>query len=299
MRSSVLAHPDLERRLREHPGDLAAWYAYADRLQEQGDARGELIRLQQRLACARSGERAFLEREISELVRHHRPTWDAALPPGVTVRTRRYGFPEKVAVQWSDEAPALIEQALGDRFVTGLAIGPPARRGDDDADFDEGREAVLEAAEAAALATLDLGRLTELDLSYFRVGDVGARALAASIAKGRIQTLDLRYCGIGDDGLGVLAASPHFDELRRLRLQSNALTAEGMYHLKRFQRLPELDLRYNRIGADGVDALLDAPFIGSLERLFLHRADISDAGVRKLASASQLPPALRSYWRNA
>ncbi|XVQ07450.1 hypothetical protein ACQP1W_33285 [Spirillospora sp. CA-255316] len=292
---------DLELRLRDRPGDLASWLAYGDRLLERGDARGTLIRLEQRRARGGPADREALEREIAKLEQEHRKGWDAALPEGVTVLARRYGFATKIGVDWSDDAPAVIERALRDPFVTALRIRPPADADEDDEGWveldEDGMPIGAPPVEAGALATLDLGRLAELDLSYFRIGDPGARALAASIAKGRIETLDLRYCGIGDDGLAVLAASPHFDRLRRLRLQANALTAEGVRSLARFERLVDLDLRYNRIGADGADALLAAPFAGSLQRLLLYRDDLSDDGVRKLALAPRLPPALRSYWR--
>jgi uncharacterized protein (TIGR02996 family) len=44
----------LEQTLRDHPDDLAAWRAYGEWLVERGDARGELIRLEQRHARTRA-----------------------------------------------------------------------------------------------------------------------------------------------------------------------------------------------------------------------------------------------------
>jgi uncharacterized protein (TIGR02996 family) len=291
----------LRRRLRDDPDDLASWLAYADHLQERGDARGELIRLEQRRAHARPAGPAAVRSRIDTLVEEHQQSWDAALPPGVTVLRRRYGFATKVAVTWSPGAPALIEHVLRDELVTALSIRPDdADVNEMDAEPDEFGDVlmpVFSADQAGPLAALDLGRLVELDLEYFPIGDVGARALAASLGRGRVRALDLRYCGLGDDGLATLAASPHFRELRTLRLQGNEITAAGVYALARFERLTELDLRYNPVGEEGVDALLTAPFVPSLKRLFLQRTDITDAGVRKLASASPLPPALRSLWR--
>ncbi|WP_331767500.1 hypothetical protein [Embleya sp. NBC_00896] len=293
----------LEQALRDHPDDVATWRVYGDRLLAQGDARGTLIRLEQRHAHVGPVEREALAREIAALMEEHRQSWDAALPPGATVLARRYGFATKVAVEWSDDAPALIAGALEDRFVTALRIGPSADVAEDDHDWDdcfdeEDNPIPPPPIEAAALATLDLGRLVELDLAHLRIGDPGAQALAASTPGGRIRALDLRYCGIGDAGLAALAASPHFGDVRRLHLQRNALTAEGVRSLARFEHLVELDLRYNRIGAEGAEALLAAGFVGSLTRLLLYRGDVSDAGVRKLALAPQLSPALRNYWRS-
>jgi uncharacterized protein (TIGR02996 family) len=301
---------ELEQRLREEPGDLALWAAYSDRLQEQGDARGRIIRLEMRRPHLRAADRDAVRRTIVNLTRRHRRSWDASLPPGVTVLARRYGFPTKVAVQWSDGAPALIGQALREPFVTGLRIRPAS--GQDDDYWEEETDEPSDSIDTGALATLDLARLTELDLAYLRIGALGARAVAVSAylhagaagvrtagAGGRLESLDLRYCRIGDDGLAALADSPAFRGVRRVRLQKNLIGAKGVHALHRFENLTELDLRYNEIGAEGARALLAAPFIGSLTRLSLHRDDVGDDGAAALARAPQLPPALRILWRNA
>ena len=320
----------LEQTLRDQPDDLAAWRAYGEWLQERGDVRGELIGLEQRHARTRPADRDGLEDQIAALVAEHQKSWDAALPPEVTVLARRHGFATKVAVQWSDDAPVVIEKVLRAPFVTGLRIGPTPEMDDDDdygnyddEDLYRGRKVDVSQhpqhplVDAGALATLSLSRLTELDLSYLRIGALGAQALAVSAyfraqasdaitltppappaPPGRIEELDLRYCFVGDSGLAALATSPCFAGVRRLHLQSNALTAAGMRSLHAFGHLEELDLRYNEIGPKGARALLAAPFAGSLRRLLLYRVDVSNSGVKLLASASHLPPALRSYWRS-
>jgi uncharacterized protein (TIGR02996 family) len=305
----------LEQTLREHPGDRASWLAYADRLLERGDARGSLIKLEQRRARTGPTARDTVEEEIAALVREHQQTWDAELPPGVTVLARRHGFATKVGVDWSESAPVVIDQALRGPFVTALRIAPDAGSDDDWHEDPDGASYLTEPSESVdvgALATLDLGRLDELDLSYLRIGTLGAKALAVSTffrgeasgvralasAPGRMQVLDLRYTGVGDAGLAALVTSPCFGGVRRLHLQRNALTAEGVRSLRSLAGLAELDLRYNDIGAEGVRALLDAPFVGSLRRLLLNPPDVGDDGAKTLASAPQLPPALRTYWRS-
>ncbi|MGW2375001.1 hypothetical protein [Kitasatospora sp. NPDC001683] len=295
----------IEQSLRENPDDHALWLHYADRLLARGDARGTLIRLEQRRMRARPADRETLTNEITALMDEHRPSWDAELPSGATIMAHRYGLVTKAGVTWSDEAPALIEQVLRGPFVTALRIGPPdpVDEDEDDEDFElEDYEPddfpLLRPVDVSALASLDLGRLTELDLSYLPLGEAGAKDLAASAGGHLIDTLDLRYCGVGDAGLAALAATARFDGLRRLHLQCNALTAEGVRSLHRLERLVELDLRYNTIGPDGADALLAMPFVGSLARLFLYRSDVSDAGATTLARAPQLPSALRSLWRS-
>ncbi|MFE5332130.1 hypothetical protein ACFRCG_37690 [Embleya sp. NPDC056575] len=297
----------LERILRADPGDLGTWRAYGELLRERGDARGRLIELDLRLACeVRDDRRRALRAEIELLTQEHREHWDAELPEGVQAVARLHGFATKVVVAWEPEAPARIAEALAGGFVTGLRIRPgsaaeeaDARYFDDEPDFDEHDMPLPPPPhEADALADLDFGGIRELDLSYFRFADPGARCLAAATSTGHIDTLDLRYCEIGDDGMAALAASPNFAHVRRLHLQRNRITGDGVRELARFERLQDLDLRYNRIGADGAQALAEAPFAGSLRRLLAHRQDVTDAGVRILASATGFSSALRSFWRS-
>ncbi|MFC5187160.1 leucine-rich repeat domain-containing protein [Actinomadura harenae] len=298
----------VERRLREDPGDLASWDVYGEWLSGRGDARGELIRLERRRARVSPRRRGALDREVAALEEKHRDDWDGGLPPTATVLERRFGFASRVAVEWSDDAPVAIEQVLRSPFVTGLRVRPP-EGSEDHWDDGEGRDEdgdPLPApfVETGGLATLNVGRLTELDLSYLRIGALGARTLAVSAllrgetgAPGRLEVLDLRYCFVGDSGLNALAESAAFNGVRRLHLQRNHITADGVAALHRFENLTELDLRYCEIGAEGVRTLLDAPFAGSLRRLLLHRADVGTDGARLLAHAPQLPPALRVLWR--
>src|SRR5689334_9362794 len=94
--------PALERTLREHPDDEAAWMVYGDWLLERGDVRGALIQLEHRHARARAADRPALRREIDALVQQHQRRWRRALPKGVAVQTWKHGFPTKVAVTWSE-----------------------------------------------------------------------------------------------------------------------------------------------------------------------------------------------------
>lgn len=291
----------LEQTLRERPDDAGAWLVYGDWLLEHDDPRGALIQLEHRHARARASERAALRREIDALVKRHQARWSAALPVGVTAVAWRYGFVTKIGVLWSEDAPAAIARALREPFVAALAI--ETRRhgedGEEEEEIDEDGEPIEAApVEIGALAAIELGRLRELDLGYVPIGAPGAEALAAATSLVRLEALDLRYTRIGDDGLAALARSPLAGSVRRLRLQRNGITAAGVHALGRFERLVELDLRYNELGPEGAQALLAAPFIGSLARLGLYRTDVGGAGAEELARSSRLAPALRSYWRS-
>ncbi|MEV5573612.1 hypothetical protein AB0L06_26525 [Spirillospora sp. NPDC052269] len=268
-----------------------------------------MIRLERRRARVAPRRRGPLDRELAALEKRHRGGWDAGLPEKAVVLERRFGFAARVAVEWSDDAPVAIEQVLRSPFVTALRITSP-EGGEDYWDEDEGVDddgdpVPASFVETGGLATLSVGRLAELDLSYLRIGALGARTLAVSSllrsdvpdAEGRLGVLDLRYCEVGNSGLRALADSPMFSGVHRLHLQRNSITADGVAALHRFEKLTELDLRYNEIGAEGVRTLLEAPFAGSLRRLLLHRADVGSDGAKLLAHAPQLPPALRVIWR--
>ncbi|MEU6783000.1 hypothetical protein ABZ912_27715 [Nonomuraea angiospora] len=321
----------VEDALRAHPDDLASWGAYSDRLLEQGDARGTLIRLEQRLARTRPADRPAMEREIADLVAEHESGWDDGLPATARVLARRYGFATEVAVPWSDDVREVVEQVLRGRFVTTLRItshkaSHKASDEDEDEEWDDedddwdddeddwddeddeddwddeddgpGGEVRPGRLDLRALDGLDLGRLAALDLSYLDLGPNGAELLAAGLRTDRLRALELRYCRIGDAGLAALAASPHLGGLRRLHLQRNRVSAEGVRSLHRFPELTELDLRYNDIGEAGAEALIAAPFAGSLARLWLYGSDVGQDGVRRLAHAANLPSGLRSIWRS-
>ncbi|WP_103964884.1 leucine-rich repeat domain-containing protein [Nonomuraea solani] len=291
----------VEDALRARPDDLASWRTYSDRLLEQGDARGTLIRLEQRLARTRPADRPAVEREIADLVAEHEGGWDDGLPATATVLARRHGFATEVTVPWSDDVRDVVEQVLRGRFVTTLRV--TATMAEDEGWEEEWEEEDQETEvrpgrlDVGPLAGLDAGRLTELDLSYLDLGPDGAETLATSLRADRLRTLELRYCRIGDAGLAAFAASPYLGGLRSLHLQRNRVSAEGVRSLHRFPELTELDLRYNRIGEAGAEALVAAPFAGSLKRLWLYDSDVGQGGVRKLAHAANLSPGLRSLWR--
>ncbi|WP_327000733.1 hypothetical protein OHA72_37160 [Dactylosporangium sp. NBC_01737] len=298
----------VEAALRNSPDDRALWHTYSDGLLERGDSRGMLIRLEQRLELLHGADRPAVQRDIAELVDRDEAAWDAGLPVGVRVRGRRHGFPTDVAVTWTDDVRETAAQVLSAPFVTTLRFVADAVDQDDldDKEWDDddytweggpGVAARPGRLDMSALTGLDTGRLVELDLAYLDLGPDGAETLATAFDLGRLQALDLRYCRIGDAGLAALAASAQLDGLRRLHLQRDRITGAGVPALHRFPALTELDLRYNAIGADGVDALLAAPFAAGLARLWLYGADVGPDGARTLARSGILPPALRTLWR--
>lgn len=290
---------DLEARLVDSPDDAATWQVYADWLLEREDPRGQLVQLEQRLTRSSGRDRVAVQQAIDALRAKHEATWRADLAAEVDVVGWRHGFVAAIAVPWNHDAPALVARSLAlptCRFVRMVRFTAPPTAGDEDDDGEDELEE-LPLVDAIALANLSLGRVTQLELAYLRIGDPGAQALARSDSLGSLLTLDLRYTAIGDAGLAAVV--PQLVNVQRLLLQRNAIGAAGVTALARadLPRLTELDLRYNAIGAEGAGALATAGFVGQLASLGLHLDDITTDGARLLAS-SALPAPLRSYWRS-
>lgn len=98
---------------------------------------------------------------------------------------------------------------------------------------------------AEGLATLtrhDLSGLRELDLAQCSVGDRGVRILAESATLTGLERLDLSsHFGqnrITDEAAEVLASSPHFNRLRELNLLHNHVGAAGVRALAASTTLP-------------------------------------------------------------
>ena len=132
----------------------------------------------------------------------------------------------------------------------------------------------------------------KLDLTGKRIGDVGARALAASLEKNTtLSDLGLDANEIGDDGARALAASLEKNTtLVVLDLYGNKIGDDGARalaaSLERNTTLTTLDLNGNKIGDDGARALAASLEKNTtLEVLDLDDNEIGDDGARALAAS--------------
>jgi uncharacterized protein (TIGR02996 family) len=187
----------LEATLRRSRTDWDTWRVYADWLTEQGDARGELVMLEHRLAtnALPADEQRALRRRADAVVAAHQGAWLAGLaqPAWITLAWR-HGFVVEAKLKRSDALDALDALAahptarlLGSLELVRLGLG------------DE---------EARALAAAEsLSGVTRLDLEGNHIGALGAQALAASETLRNLVWLSLRVNPIGDEGLAALAAS--------------------------------------------------------------------------------------------
>jgi uncharacterized protein (TIGR02996 family) len=241
------------------PDSDAPRLVYADWLEETGGTeRAELIRLQ----CG--GVNPARERE---LIQRFAKQWAGPIAELVYSFTFRRGFTEEVTIEagiflesgailWA-AAPIRLLRIIGARLVLDRLFRSPW-----------------------------LGRLRALHLTDCRVGDEGARRLAACAHLHSLQTLRLGNNALGDEAAEALASSGNFEALHALVLSGNQIEDGGAYLLAAgdaFPNLVSLDLSDNQIGAAGAEALSCSSSFRRLQALNLadqHKATVSTPGSR-------------------
>ena len=247
----------LERALVAEPDDLALHGAYADYLIEQGDPRGEYIRLE--LAIAQKEEFGVRARAQylahAKLMTRHRAEWLGALDRVLPVANPGpFGHPDgrlRLRLGWLDE----------------LFMTAPSR---------ELAEAVVACPVGHLLRRLTIETVTRASRRRF----VAALALAPALASLR----EFAWTERGSPRhltplAAVLAAMPR---LERLALRTPDIRAADLATLP--PRLRELRLSGSHVGDAGVEALLAGPALDRLETLILDFCDITDGGAQTLAA---------------
>jgi carbon storage regulator CsrA len=235
--------------IRAAPADEVPRLIYADWLEEQGDPRGEFIRVQCALAQLPQGDprrsaRAERERALGD---EHGQTWRSDLPPVLRHQPFVRGFVEVAGLavpEFHCHAPVVFASAP----VRHLQVQP----------WEFWPPGAVPRGMAALLASPYLGRLTVLEISGHNLGDEEALRLAASPHLAKLIALVLRNNRIGAAGASALARSPHLA----------GLTA--------------LDLTGNRVGAAGALALATSPYLTGLTRLDLGGNDVGQASAEAL-----------------
>lgn len=307
--TSLGSNEALEARLREDPQDGASWSVYGDWLQEQGDPRGMIVRLEQQVARTGEQDRQALTARIQELRSELKPPFSLRLPKQARL-TWSGGFVVGLVLPLDDTTKPLLERILASRdarLLRSLTLSRTveAGTGDEDMDFEEGDEVPppepTEAEPAKAVLALDLRALRVLSFAYSVLGPDAARALAEASTVGPLLALDLRYCWIADAGLAHLATSPILARTRALWLQRNGIGLQGLRALAASPHTGELrrlDLRYNSLGVEGARVLAESPLLRTLETLQIHRTDLGGTeGARALAESPHLPPHLKRFFR--
>ena len=264
----------LELALAANPDDFATHAAYADLLTEQGDPRGDYIRLQLALEDRQQPVERLraMEQEAFELSQRHETewlgplaahanvvAWGNAIGTRVTVQrpnvefTMRRGWLNEVRVRnlSGEVQDALVECPIA-RLVSDLTVqgGTLVTR--------RVLEAVPNLTRLSCENALDEPTAAAVTGAWFH--PVAERPLANLLVSllPRLRYLTLRTQACGDDGVGRLIASGLLDQLRGLDLCQCAITDDGAQALAEHPAVAKLDYLHlddNSISPIGIDAL--------------------------------------------
>jgi uncharacterized protein (TIGR02996 family) len=263
------------RRIQANPDEDGPRLIFADWLDEQGDSRGEFIRLQCALASLSFDDPLYSELKAREqhLRDQHEPEWKAPIRRLVTDCQFHRGLIEAISI----EARSFIE--LGDelfqlapiRRVRFLEIGK---------DFAELVQSPL------------LSKIRELDLCGSYLGNGVPNMLSRSPYLSQIEMLDLAFNDLTDRGIQTLAEMPSLGRVRRLHLNDNNSLGElGMGALANspyLEELRHLDISGNEINDFAIQAFLKGKFLTKLEKWIVHSNRIGDRGVAALVHSPLL-----------
>ena len=307
------------------PDDDSPRLIFADWLDEQGDPRGEFIRVQIALARLPADDprrTELLDREATLLARHHAP-WSEPLRGVAGWAEFRRGFVETVNVEariFLRRAEELFHLAPV-RQVRFLDIGSNLGRLMDSPHLarlsavtiyaqhmgEDLTRAAVDSPHLGELRSLVIGRnrvgdrgaerlawssrfcnLTSLDLSDNTIGDTGALAIAGSSNLSKLESLELRHNEMSRAGLGSLCASNTLTRLGQLGLGLNYVGSHQEWEPPVGGRvaLKSLDLSENALTPEGMTMLTHLPGLSDLRRLVLSNNGLGNEGAGTIANWS-------------
>ncbi len=268
--------------IRDDPED-APRLVFADWLEDQGDPRAELIRIQVELARTAPHDDNHLDLAIRQdrWFHEHADRWLSRLPNTEEDPTRyrfwiewqhRRGLPEMVRVSTFAAFRRLSEVSVAHTALLGIHFSN------------------LTGCKALAKSRL-LEGVRDLHLYDSPFGDAGIEQLVRSPYLARLATLILDDNRIGPGGCEALARSENLLGLRRLEMVRNRFGDGGvraLVHSPCLRRLQWLGLFANDLGPQGVEALTGSELLENLTELDLSYNDLGDAGATVLARSGRL-----------
>jgi len=295
--------------IRGRPDDDAPRLIFADWLDEQGDPRGEFIRVQ----CALARQPGFDQPgqpfgiDLSSLLGipagllghadvFRRQAADAVNDPrGQALEAQSHRLLEQhldawlwpwrmTQAGWSFHRGLLRITAEAEDFLRVAGAAPEAVDWLDQLTLAN----VTRPAVQCLAGCPHLPRAVRLEMQCRSVGPEGASLLAASPHMARLTRLYARRNQIGDAGAAALAASPGLPRITWLDLSCNEIGPAGAAALAELPHLPlltSLILNDNELGAVGAAALAGSPLLARLAELGLSANDVGDAGAAALAAS--------------
>lgn len=290
----------------EEPDDDGIRLIYADWLEEQGNPRGEFIRLQIELEHVESTDsrRAeYLDRE-QEMLQEHREEWEPTKPKkhGHQCHHFKRGFVEPLRPGWL--SPEEIEEQWKWSPVRELMLRDENRS----QLSDWGKSPFLQrvrvlnlnanvdfpARDCSSLLTSEhLVNLKEIHASEMRFsGTESIEALTTNEALSSLEHVCLSFPeGFSSRWLELLANATSFQNLKSFVLNNTELGNVGAQIIadgRAWKRLEHLGLSNCRIGAPGIASLAKAVWLKSLTGLDLSANPISNLGAETLFQSKHL-----------
>jgi uncharacterized protein (TIGR02996 family) len=259
------------------PDDDAPRLVYADWLEEQGDPRGEFIRLQCELAkepvqlsrldplekdLVHDGPAELRIRE-AELLREHERQWLGPVSDRCSKWMFHRGFVEFVEIT----AAQFVQHS--DRLFAEHPIRAAALLG------------ITEVVDKVAECP-HLGRLNGLSLGPNRMYPSVLEKLLTSEHFPRLNRLILIRNGLGDSHSAVLANSDRLNQLHELNLTGNDIRnngVEAIVNASTLLNLQSLHFNTNSIRLLGARAIAESPYLQQLQYLDVRNNPIPRRGI--------------------
>jgi uncharacterized protein (TIGR02996 family) len=232
--------------IRADPDDDTPRLVFADWLEEQGNPRGEFLRLQCRLGAwvPDLDERTRLQQREQQLLAEHGAAWLGELGPKCKDSQFRRGTC-RITMNARSFAAARFERTAAELL--------------DRAWVDEVR-LLNSAANRSLVRTPALASVAALDLSRTHLTAEALEVLLRSPHLGKLVRLDLDNNALPDGTVYTLIASGLLGQLRHLDLRNNALTNVSLRHLLEAARssrsLRRLDLQGNDLDEHALEDLV-------------------------------------------
>jgi uncharacterized protein (TIGR02996 family) len=240
------------RQIVERPSEELPRLIYADWLEEQGDPKGEFIRVQ--CALSRGSDdaswTAALRHRERDLLREHCDQWIAEIGPGIQWYEPRNGLIESLIVS-AESLLTTKGEILARAPIIGLGVALTSL------------EHVRTLARQPALAYLQ-----SLRLGGSALREEGLAILLDSPHFPAPRSLWLTRCQLGPRAIVALSNSPRLKDVRTLALSGNPIGLAGVQAIAgaiHFGNLEELMLESCEIDASGLEALMDSRRLDRLQ----------------------------------
>jgi uncharacterized protein (TIGR02996 family) len=257
----------------DHPADDGPRMVYADWLEEQGDPRGEFIRVQLQLNRIAPNDPNFdslTDREMS-LLNRHGELWREEIPEWARNGCEfRRGFVSDVIVwtRWQAGFGPQLSHMTPIEKVT----------------LNEAHDALAEFA-----LSPELPHLRELVILDDGTKPDDLKVLCRSPICRRLRALRFMGMDLLDSGALIIALTPHLRRLQHLEMKRCKIDHRGAVKLGESEYLPGLqwlDLSDNGLGNDAFFAVVNSPLMTHLTRLSWNDNGLTSEAARFLTQSA-------------